>query len=51
MYIYEVWYVPIFSNLSKRCERVKASSVGQAEIKFFLTEAAGNCYKIIEIVR
>ena len=48
--MYEVWYKPIWGQMTRYCERVKASSVRQAEIKFYCTEAGDNCYEIIDII-
>jgi hypothetical protein len=51
MYIYEVWYKPIWGQMTRYCERVKASTAKQAEIKFYATPAGDNCYEIIEITK
>ena len=51
MYIYEVWYKPIWGQMTRYCERVKASTAKQAEIKFYATPAGDNCYEIIEIIK
>lgn len=50
MKTYEVWYFPIWGQFTRYCERVKASSIRQAEIKFYLTKAGDNCQRIIQII-
>jgi hypothetical protein len=48
--MYEVWYRPIWGQMTRYCERVRASSIRQAEIKFYCTEAGDNCQEIIDII-
>ena len=49
MYNYAIWYAPIWGQFTRYVEYVKASNSRQAEIKFYATQAAENCYEILII--
>lgn len=48
---YIVWYKPIWGQMTRYAEYVKASTYEQAKIKFYCTKAGDNCAGIICIER
>jgi hypothetical protein len=51
MFEFIVFYKPIWGQFTQMSETVKASSLQQAEIRFYASKAGDNCYCIINIQR
>jgi hypothetical protein len=49
MNTYAIWYSPIWGQMTRYCEYVKASSQRHAEMKFYGTKAGDNCQSILQI--
>jgi hypothetical protein len=48
---YAIWYRPVWGQMTRYVEYVKANNGRQAEIKFYATRAGDNCQSIILIER
>jgi len=48
---YAIWYRPVWGQMTRYVEYVKANNARQAEIKFYATSAGDNCQSIILIER
>lgn len=48
---YAIWYEPVWGQMTRYCEYVRANNKRQAEIKFYATSAGDNCQNILVIER
>lgn len=51
MYQYAIWYAPIWGQMTRYCEYVRASNEEQAVMKFYGTKSGDNCAEILIVER